>query len=129
MNSTDDPYFSTLVGPRTHCFQFVKISLLTVSQIPMYYVIILCEQIAWLPALSLEVVWHQKIRKINQETNQMSLYGLHVLLGEKCEGLRKIVSAIFSLSDNFHAILSEKMRKQRGIAPENDPWHFTPLNV
>ena len=27
MNSTDDPYFSTLVGPRTHCFQFVKISL------------------------------------------------------------------------------------------------------
>ena len=24
MNSTDDPYFSTLVGPRTHCFQFVK---------------------------------------------------------------------------------------------------------
>ena len=29
MNSTDDPYFSTLVGPRTHCFQFVKISLHT----------------------------------------------------------------------------------------------------
>ena len=28
MNSTDDPYFSTLVGPRTHCFQFVKISLI-----------------------------------------------------------------------------------------------------
>ena len=29
MNSVDDPYFSTLVGPRTHCFQFVKISLLS----------------------------------------------------------------------------------------------------
>ena len=27
MKSTDDPYFSALVGPRTHCFQFVKISL------------------------------------------------------------------------------------------------------
>ena len=27
MNSKDGPYFSTLVGPRTHCFQFVKISL------------------------------------------------------------------------------------------------------
>ena len=27
----------------------------------------------------------------------------------------------FSLSDNFHAILSEKMRKYREIAPENDP--------
>ena len=26
----------------------------------------------------------------------------------------------FSLSDNLHAILSEKMRKNRGIAPEND---------
>ena len=27
----------------------------------------------------------------------------------------------FSLSDNFHAILIEKMRKYREIAPENDP--------
>ena len=33
MNSTDDPYFSTLVGPRTHCFQFVKISLLWVGDV------------------------------------------------------------------------------------------------
>ena len=27
----------------------------------------------------------------------------------------------FSLSDNFHAILSEKMRKYLEIVPENDP--------
>ena len=26
----------------------------------------------------------------------------------------------FSISDNLHAILSEKMRKNHGIAPEND---------
>ena len=32
MNSKDDPYFSTLVGPRTHCFQFVKVSLIEPSQ-------------------------------------------------------------------------------------------------
>ena len=30
----------------------------------------------------------------------------------------------FSLSDNFHAILSEKMRKYGEIAPENDPCYI-----
>ena len=47
----------------------------------------------------------------------MSQNGPHILLGEKHKELLKIVSAIFSLSlDHFHAILSEKMRKYRGIA-------------
>ena len=32
---------------------------------------------------------------------------------------------VFSLSDNFHAILSEKMCKYRKIAPENDPCYGT----
>ena len=41
---------------------------------------------------------------------------------KKRDGSRNLVSAIFfSLSDNIHAILSEKMCKYRGIAPENDP--------
>ena len=33
----------------------------------------------------------------------------------------------FSLSDNFRAILSEKMRKYREIAPENDPCLYVSL--
>ena len=71
----------------------------------------------------MEVVWRQKIRKTNQETSQMSRNGLHVLIGEKKkQGITKNRQCIFfCLSDNFYVILSEKMRKYRDIAPENDP--------
>ena len=36
----------------------------------------------------------------------------------------KNLSVRFFLSDNFHEILSEKMRKYRKIAPENDPCDY-----
>ena len=64
MNSTDDPYFSTLVGPRTHCFQFVKISLahLGVLHFLGWFGIAVRMQLGLTGVLGPELTFHKKLK-------------------------------------------------------------------